>query len=81
MQCPADMTVCEATSSYIADVLLAEPHYVHTCLLSSGWTKSAGVKGLWVIPVVRVSVVGIKTQHDRSSLGNGIAREIKVIIW
>ena len=54
---------------------------VQTCLLSSGWTKSTGVKCLRVIPVVRVSVVGIEVQCDHCSFGNGITREMKVIIW
>ena len=50
-----------------------------TCSLSSGWTKSAGVKGLGVIPVVWISVVGIETEYDHSSFGNDTTREMKII--
>ena len=43
-------------------------------LLSSIWVEPAGVKGLWVVPVFWVVVVGSVADGDYRSSGNGVAR-------
>ena len=50
-------------------------------LLSSVWVEPAGVKGFWILPVVRIVMVGIETHHEEGSFGNFITRELEVVRW
>ena len=47
--------------------------------LSSARVKPARVKGLRVLPVFRVVMIGEVVDRNKSTLGNGISRELEVI--
>lgn len=50
-------------------------------LLSSAWIEPVRVKGLRIIPVVGIMVIGIEFNREHSSLGNLVTRELKGITW